>query len=82
MSSYLNKIVGEGFTFDDLLLIPSESEILPKMVNLHTKLTSNISLQIPIVSAAMDGERVATVIVNIFGDIPDKSTKKQDPRSK
>jgi len=50
----MDKIVGDGFTFDDLLLIPFESEVLPKMVDLHTNLTRNITLQIPIVSAAMD----------------------------
>jgi len=48
------KIISEGFTFDDLLLIPAKSEVLPKDVSLKTKLTKKIGLNIPIVSAAMD----------------------------
>ncbi len=44
----------KGFTFDDVLLVPKYSEILPKEVSLNTKLTKNISLNIPILSAAMD----------------------------
>lgn len=49
-----NKIVNEGLTFDDLLLVPAKSEVLPKDVSLKTKLTKKIDLNIPIVSAAMD----------------------------
>lgn len=48
------KIVNEGFTFDDVLLIPAQSNILPKDVVLGTNLTKNIRLNIPILSAAMD----------------------------
>lgn len=48
------KITGVGFTFDDLLLVPAKSEVLPTHVQLHTRLTRNIRLNIPIVSAAMD----------------------------
>ena len=44
----------EGLTFDDVLLVPSLSEVLPKDVSTTTWLTRNISLNIPIVSAAMD----------------------------
>jgi len=46
--------VREGFTFDDLLLVPAESGILPKDVDISTSLTNNITLNIPLVSAAMD----------------------------
>jgi len=49
-----SKIVSEALTFDDLLLVPAKSEILPKDVSLKTKLTRKIELNIPIVSAAMD----------------------------
>lgn len=49
-----NKIIGEGFTFDDVLLVPRKSDVLPNAVDLHTRLTRNISLNIPMVSAAMD----------------------------
>lgn len=49
-----DKIVQEGYTFDDLLLVPAYSEILPSEVRLETSLTENLRLNIPIVSAAMD----------------------------
>jgi IMP dehydrogenase len=49
-----NKIWGKGITFDDVLLIPSKSNVLPHEADLSTKLTKNIDLQIPLVSAAMD----------------------------
>ena len=52
--NYNDKIIGEGLTFDDVLLVPQESNVLPKDVSLKTKLTKNIELNIPIVSAAMD----------------------------
>lgn len=48
------RIVEEALTFDDLLLIPAASDVLPADADLRTKLTSNISLNIPMVSAAMD----------------------------
>jgi IMP dehydrogenase len=46
--------IKDGLTFDDILLIPQESNILPREVDLSTQLTSNIRLNIPIISAAMD----------------------------
>ncbi len=54
MTSHDNKIVGEGLTYDDVLLVPAFSEILPREVNIQTKFTRNITINIPIVSAAMD----------------------------
>lgn len=48
------KIRKRALTFEDILLVPKYSEVLPKEVNLHTKLTRNITLKVPIVSAAMD----------------------------
>jgi len=48
------RIVGEALTFDDLLLLPGYSEVLPKDTVLKTRLTKNIELNIPLVSAAMD----------------------------
>ncbi len=50
----MEKVVGEGLTFDDVLLIPSYSEILPSQASVQTRLTNRISLNIPILSAAMD----------------------------
>jgi IMP dehydrogenase len=49
-----DKIVGEGITFDDVLLIPRRSSVIPTEVNVSTRLTSTIRLNIPIISAAMD----------------------------
>lgn len=48
------KIVNEALTFDDVLLLPAYSEILPKAVNLQTRLTREITLNLPMISAAMD----------------------------
>lgn len=49
-----DKIVMEGLTFDDVLLVPAYSEVLPRTVSLSTKFSRNIDLQIPFVTAAMD----------------------------
>ena len=46
----------EGLTFDDVLLVPAYSEVLPREVNLSTKFSRRIELNVPIVSAAMDSE--------------------------
>lgn len=48
------KIVNEALTFDDVLLLPAYSEVLPKAVNLQTRLTREITLNLPMISAAMD----------------------------
>ncbi len=48
------KFLKEGLTFDDVLLIPAESDVLPADIDLHTQLTKKITLNIPIMSAAMD----------------------------
>lgn len=47
-------IIGEGLTFDDVLLVPQASSVLPHEVSLKTKLTKNIEINVPILSAAMD----------------------------
>ncbi len=54
MSFFEKKIHSEGLTFDDVLLIPSYSEVLPREVSIETKFTRNITISAPIVSAAMD----------------------------
>ncbi len=54
MATEHNKIVGEGLTYEDVLLVPAFSEVLPRDVNIQTKFTRNISINVPIVSAAMD----------------------------
>ena len=50
----MGKIIGEGITFDDVLLVPAYSEVLPNDVDLTTKLTQKIKLNIPLMSAGMD----------------------------
>ena len=49
-----NKFAKEGLTFDDVLLIPGKSEVLPKDVNLQVQLSETLKLNIPIISAGMD----------------------------
>ena len=48
------KVIGEALTFDDVSLIPSYSDVLPKDVSLKTRLTTELSLNVPLISAAMD----------------------------
>lgn len=48
------RLIQRALTFDDVLLVPAHSQILPRDVSLHTRLTRNISLSLPLVSAAMD----------------------------
>jgi len=50
----IQKIIGEGLTFDDVLLIPAYSQVLPRETSLVTRLTNKITLNLPILSAAMD----------------------------
>ena len=50
----MGSIIGEGITFDDVLLVPQYSEVTPDMITLNTKLTNAITLNIPMMSAAMD----------------------------
>ena len=54
MIAHDSKILGEGLTYDDVLLVPAYSDVLPREVNIQTKFTRNITINIPIVSAAMD----------------------------
>lgn len=54
MSNWDTKFLKKGYTFDDVLLIPAESHVLPNDINLKTQLAPNLTLNIPIISAAMD----------------------------
>jgi IMP dehydrogenase len=54
MLDFTQRIVGEGLTYDDVLLLPSYSEVLPRDVNITGRLSRNIELKVPIVAAAMD----------------------------
>jgi IMP dehydrogenase len=58
-----NKFFGEGLTFDDVLLMPAYSQVLPRDVNIQTMLTKNITLNVPLLSAAMDTVTEATLAI-------------------
>lgn len=61
----MSKIIKDGITFDDILLVPNYSNVLPNQVNLQTQLTKKIKLNIPIMSAGMDTVTEATMAVAI-----------------
>ena len=66
MSSFIaDKVVMEGLTFDDVLLIPAYSKVLPREVSLSTKFSRNIELKIPFVTAAMDTVTEAPMAIAI-----------------
>ena len=65
MFTISDKFVKEGLTFDDVLLIPSKSEVLPGQVDLTTNLTKSIKLNIPLMSAAMDTVTEARLAIAI-----------------
>ena len=58
-----SKIITEGLTFDDVLLVPAYSQILPKDVNISSMLTKNIQLNVPMLSAAMDTVTEASLAI-------------------
>ncbi len=61
----IEKILYEGITYDDVLLVPSYSEVLPRDTSLNTKLTKNIQLNIPVLSAAMDSVTEANMAIAV-----------------
>ena len=62
-SDLSKKFFGEGLTFDDVLLLPSYSAVLPREVNIQTRLTKEISLNVPMLSSAMDTVTEATLAI-------------------
>lgn len=65
MSFIADRIVFDGLTFDDVLLVPSYSDILPRAVNLSTHFSRNIELNVPFVSAAMDTVTESSLAISI-----------------
>ena len=61
----LDKIIGTGLTFDDVLLVPAKSSVIPSEINIATRLTKEIELNIPIVSAAMDTVTEAELAITL-----------------
>lgn len=60
-----NKILKKGYTFDDVLLVPNYSNVVPNEIKLKTKLTKNITLNIPVLSAAMDTVTEEKMAINL-----------------
>jgi IMP dehydrogenase len=58
-----NKIIAEGITYDDVLLIPARSDLVPSQADTRTRLTNNITINIPLVSAAMDTVTEASLAI-------------------
>ena len=70
MASFIaDKIVMDGLTYDDVLLIPAYSEVLPRTVSLATKFSRNIELKVPFVTAAMDTVTEAKMAIAIAREV-------------
>ena len=65
MSFLHDKIIGEGLTFDDVLLVPSYSEVMPRDVSISSRFSRNITINTPVVSAAMDTVTESTLAIAI-----------------
>ena len=64
---HIDKISFEGLTFDDLLLIPAKSSVLPRETNIESMLTRGIKLNIPFLSAAMDTVTESNMAIGMAG---------------
>ena len=81
----MGQIIGEGITFDDVLLVPSYSKIVPNEVDLTTWLTKKIKLNIPMMSAGMDTvteHRMAIAMARQGGSALSIRTCQSKPRQK
>ena len=58
-----------GLTFDDVLLRPAQSDVLPSMANTQTRLTRSIGLNIPVLSSAMDGSHSVSAAAALLSDV-------------
>src|SRR5580765_2595904 len=61
----IQKPIEDGLTFDDVLLVPAESDVLPAQTDVRTNFTRNIQLNIPIISAAMDTVTESSLAISI-----------------
>ena len=79
----MGKIIGEGITFDDVLLVPAYSEVLPNDVDLTTQLTQKIKLNIPLMSAGMDTvteHRMAIAMAGWYRSYPQEHVHREAGR--
>ena len=77
----MGKIIGESITFDDVLLVPAYSEVVPNQVDLSTMLTKTIKLNIPMMSASMDTvteHRMACLLYTSCGRCPYNRSKREE----
>ena len=68
METKFTKVIGEYLTYDDVLLVPAYSEVLPRDVSIESKFTRNIILKTPIISSAMDTVTEATMAIAMAQD--------------
>ena len=64
-TDYKSKFVSEGLTFDDVLLVPAYSDVIPRDIDLHTVLARDIILNTPIITAAMDTVTTSSMAIAI-----------------
>ena len=69
-----NKFIGQGLTYDDVLLVPAFSDTLPRDVSIKTKFSKNIPLNIPSISAAMDTETESRILERLKEYNKDQTT--------
>ena len=82
MSSFVaDKVVMDGLTFDDVLLIPAYSEVLPKTVELKTMFSRHIELNVPFVTAAMDTVTESSMAIALAPEEDRKSTRQKTRHS-
>ena len=80
MIAHDSKFTGEGLTYDDVLLVPAYSGVLPREVSIQTKFTRNISINVPIVSAAMDTVTESAMAIAIARGRDGSPTQEYDHR--
>ena len=72
MKAHNSKIIGEGLTYDDVLLVPNYSSVLPREVSIQSKFSRNITLNVPIVSAAMDTVTESAMAIAMYWSVAQK----------
>ncbi len=81
MSNWDTKFAKKGLTFDDVLLIPAESNVLPNEVDLGVQLAKNIKLNIPVISAGMDTVTESAMAIAMRAKVVSGDSQKYDHRT-